>query len=268
MKKTLTFILLIAGSYIVVSQELISYVPGDDFIVMEKQLLPSEKGQSFNEEILNAGKNIKKNSGFICGESPINYEDKIYQTVFYNGRCWLDRNLGANQPATSIDDQESYGGYFQWGRLMDGHECPDNMPTILLSAIDDPGLSNFFLVTNEPYDWRSPKKNKLWSKTGGSNNPCPEGWQVPTIEEWENTSLGWNSLEDAYKSPLKISASGCRRCSDGMMTKNDGACSIVLWSCTTNENQAYSISIGTTEPIIEKNNRAMGIPGRCIKAEN
>lgn len=268
MKKTLTFILLIASSYIVVSQELISYVPGDDFIVTEKQLQPSETVQSFNVEIQNAGKNTNTDENFICGESSITYEGKVYHTIFYNERCWLDRNLEANEAAKSFDDPESYGGYFQWGRQMDGHEHPDYMPTILLSAIDNPGLSNFFIVTEEPFDWRSPKKDKLWSKTGGINNPCPEGWRLPTIEEWENTSSGWNSLEDAFNSPLKISASGCRRCSDGMMTKNDGACSIVLWSCTTNENQAYSISIGATEPIIEKNNRAMGIPVRCIKAEN
>ena len=268
MKKALTFILLFAGSYIVVTQELISYVPGNDFNVMKKQLLPSEKGKSFNEKIPNARKNVKKTSDFNCGESSINYEGKIYQTVFYNGRCWLDRNLGANQAATSIDDEESYGGYFQWGRLMDGHEYPDNMPTILLSAIDNPGLSNFFLVMQEPYDWRSPKKNKLWSKTGGSNNPCPEGWRVPTIEEWENTSSKWNSLLDAFNSPLRFSASGYRSCSDGMITKNNRACSTVLWSCTTNENRAYSICISATESIIEKNNRAMGIPVRCIKAKN
>ncbi|OQX78068.1 MAG: hypothetical protein B6D61_06280 [Bacteroidetes bacterium 4484_249] len=74
MKKTLTFILLIASSYIVVSQELISYVPGDDFIVTEKQLQPSETVQSFNVEIQNAGKNTNTDENFICGESSITYE--------------------------------------------------------------------------------------------------------------------------------------------------------------------------------------------------
>lgn len=266
MKKALTFILLIVFNYIVISQESVSFVPEDDLIVIEEQLLLPEKGQLFNEEIPDSVKNTNKNADFICGESLIKYEGKIYHTVFYNGRCWLDRNLGANQAAKSIYDSDSYGGYFQWGRLMDGHEYPENMPILILSAIDNPGLSSFFLVIKEPYDWRDPKKNKLWSKTGGSNNPCPEGWRVPTIEELENTSSEWNSLKDAFNSPLRISASGYRSCSNGLINKN---CRMsFLWSSSTDGNQAYSMGIGATELTTEKNNRAMGIPVRCIKADN
>jgi hypothetical protein len=35
-------------------------------------------------------------------------------------RVWLDRNLGAKQVATSIDDSDAYGDYYQFGKA----ECP------------------------------------------------------------------------------------------------------------------------------------------------
>jgi hypothetical protein len=33
---------------------------------------------------------------------------------------WLDRNLGATQVATKVDDSAAYGDYYQWGRAKDG----------------------------------------------------------------------------------------------------------------------------------------------------
>lgn len=38
------------------------------------------------------------------------------------GRVWLDRNLGAKEVCTSIDDKNCFGDYYQWGRGSDGHE--------------------------------------------------------------------------------------------------------------------------------------------------
>lgn len=42
------------------------------------------------------------------------------------GRVWLDRNLGASQVCTSLDDEACYGDYYQWGRAADGHEKFDS----------------------------------------------------------------------------------------------------------------------------------------------
>jgi hypothetical protein len=39
------------------------------------------------------------------------------------GKTWMDRNLGANQAATSKTDAAARGDYYQWGRLADGHQC-------------------------------------------------------------------------------------------------------------------------------------------------
>jgi len=63
----------------------------------------------------------------ICGTSTVTFTYKgtpvTYGTaVGQNGTCWLDRNLGATQVATSSTDAASYGDLFQWGRLDDGHQ--------------------------------------------------------------------------------------------------------------------------------------------------
>ena len=34
-------------------------------------------------------------------------------------RVWLDKNLGATQVCTALDDEECYGDYYQWGRDSD-----------------------------------------------------------------------------------------------------------------------------------------------------
>ena len=50
------------------------------------------------------------------------------------GKTWMDKNLGANQVATSIADSASYGSLFQWGRLADGHELSTSNTTSIIST--------------------------------------------------------------------------------------------------------------------------------------
>ena len=44
----------------------------------------------------------------------------VYNTT--TKKIWLDRNLGATQVATSLDDSAAYGDLYQWGRPFDGHQ--------------------------------------------------------------------------------------------------------------------------------------------------
>jgi uncharacterized protein (TIGR02145 family) len=37
---------------------------------------------------------------------------------------------------------------------------------------------------HHPYDWRVPQNDNLWQGVDGTNNPCPEGWRIPTQTEW------------------------------------------------------------------------------------
>lgn len=160
----------------------------------------------------------------LCGTNKfLNCGDPV--TFLYNGvnvtygtvvggdnRCWMDRNLGAEQVATSTDDSNAYGDLFQWGRRDDGHQIRTSPTISILSNTDQPQHGNFIQAPNYPFDWRSPQNNNLWQGVNGINNPCPTGWRLPTINELVTLALSWpeNSANGAFSSPLKLTTSGYR----------------------------------------------------------
>jgi len=132
--------------------------------------------------------------------------------VGQNNTCWLDRNLGASRVALSYDDSDAYGDLFQLGRLIDGHQFRTSATTPILSVGDVPGHANF--ITNTlTHTWKQdPQSGYLWQGDGSINDPCPNGWRVPTKIEYENELNSWNSIDfnGAFQSPLKLTANGRR----------------------------------------------------------
>jgi hypothetical protein len=113
-----------------------------------------------------------KTLAWSCGETVTGLDSVTYGTVTgEDGRCWLDRNLGATQVATSFDDYQAYGSLFQWGRFSDGHELIShtsatagtaiNGATNTLSTTNTPVDNNFIQTASSPYDWRSPQNSAL-----------------------------------------------------------------------------------------------------------
>ena len=111
---------------------------------------------------------------FPCGDEVTfvyNGGTVTYGTVeSAGGRCWMDRNLGASQVATSSNDVASYGDLFQWGRGADGHQLVNRYSgdgkmtsEILfdLSVVDQPGHGDFIIPGEFPNDWRSPQNDDL-----------------------------------------------------------------------------------------------------------
>lgn len=88
------------------------------------------------------------------------------------GKVWMDRNLGASQVATAVDDDDAYGDLYQWGRGADGHEKRDSDTTPTRSDSDTPGHGDFITTSSEPYDWRTGQNDDLWQGVSGTNNPC------------------------------------------------------------------------------------------------
>ncbi len=159
-------------------------------------------------------------TSFTCGDNVTfiyNGDTVTYGTVMSSGNCWLDRNLGALQVATSSTDTAAYGDLFQWGRGDDGHQVRTSGTTTTLSNSDTPGHSNFIIVTDNPNDWRSSINDSLWQGVYGINNPCPPGWRIPTEDEWIDERHSWSTdnAAGAFASPLKLTTAGGRQPDDG-----------------------------------------------------
>ncbi len=209
-----------------------------------------------------------KKNVFACGDNitfTYNGGSVTYGTVEgQDSTCWMDRNLGASQVATAYNDLDAYGDLFQWGRLDDGHQNRTSGTTSSTSSSDDPGHNNF-ITTNSgaDYDWRDPQNDNLWQGASGTNNPCPEGWRIPTRTELINERLSWssNDYDGAFDSPLKFTAAGSRDSLSGSVGSGIGW----YWSSTTSTRDAYNLVIASSNAYSDDRVRAAGFSVRCIK---
>ena len=204
-----------------------------------------------------------------CGSVTFTYNGSTvtYGTVISaNNRCWLDRNLGATQVATSITDAAAYGHLFQWGRLDDGHQVRTSPTTTTLSNSDVPGHGNFILALNYPNDWRSPQNDNLWQGVNGTNNPCPSEFRLPTQTEWDTEIISWgsNDASGAFNSPLKIPLAGYRSYLYGGSLFVVGSQGF-YWSSTVNGNSSMDLIIANDYVVWYADRRAYGFSIRCIK---
>ena len=181
------------------------------------------------------------------------------------GRVWMDRNLGASQVATAVNDAAAYGDLYQWGRGTDGHEKRTSPTTTTLSSSDTPGHGDFITTGSAPYDWRSPQKNYLWQGTSGANNPCPSGFRLPTTAEWEAERLTWssNNSAGAFASPLKLVSAGYRYFDVG---ENYGAgYNGRYWSSSVDGSNAGGLLFFSTVAYTGYTYRATGFSVRCLE---
>ncbi len=133
------------------------------------------------------------------------------------GKVWMDRNLGASRVAQSYNDAEAYGDLYQWGRLKDGHEQRDPLSgTVGTQSSDDDPLHDDFIIGFN--DWRSPLNNDLWQGSGGTNNPCPVGFRLPSASEWLAEIKEYGDYEfSQFQTPLKLVVAGYRDPADGVV---------------------------------------------------
>jgi len=211
---------------------------------------------------------LRKNEA-VCGSYTVTGQDGLtYGTVLgADGKCWLDRNLGATQVATSSTDASSYGDLYQWGRAKDGHQIITSGTTSTLSTTDDPGHDDFILDGNtSPYDWRSPQNNNLWQGVSGTNNVCPVGFRLPTQAEWSTLVSAENitNSASAFASSLKLPVAGLRyRSSGGVLGRGSHG---YYWSSSVTGVFAYTVDFNSgavNSP--NGSSRAYGFSVRCVK---
>lgn len=173
-------------------------------------------------------------------------------------KIWMDRNLGATQVATASNDAAAYGHLYQWGRLADGHQIRTSTTTTVVSTTDVPGNSNFITNGTAPGDWRNPQNNNLWQGANGVNNPCPLGFRLPTIGEFQ--AEGFANAAAAFASPLKLTAGGNRTGATGALA-DVGTTGYYATSTVS----GTSVSLYVLSPTPSTQTRATGASVRCIK---
>ncbi len=196
-----------------------------------------------------------------------------------DGKIWLNNNLGAHyaninhnsfnltQQANDFQDHFAYGSLFQWGRKPDGHELvqltdsntgtPVNGTTTTVN--DDPTDSLF--IIDGILDWRITQDDLLWSSVSSPNNPCPDGFRLPTKSEFDNLFNGITF----ESSTLKFSHSGYRSEINGSLFHH--GFKGWLWTNTTigSDSYVFILDAGETQQFVTPISRIRGHSVRCIK---
>lgn len=189
------------------------------------------------------------------------------------GKTWMDRNLGAEQVATSSTDALAFGDLYQWGRGADGHQCRNSGARNGPSSLNQPGHADFLLIQtgSTTDDWRNPQNNLLWQGIGGVNNPCPEGFRIPTEPEFRQERLTWasNTSAGAFNSVLKLPLAGFREQTGAISLVTEGSPYGFIWSSTvssgTTSNRAEAFAYYPDRAYENPYARARGYSVRCIK---
>jgi hypothetical protein len=183
------------------------------------------------------------------------------------GKTWMDRNLGALRAAISITDPLAYGDLYQWGRGPDGHQCRSSPLTPALSDTDQPG-HNMFITSRsgQNMDWRVPRNDNLWQGVNGINNPCPNGYRIPTSAELNAERSTWTSFDifGAFNSPLLLTLAGGQGSSNGWFY-GVGVYGGYWSSSVSSTTNVRALGIAGEHAEMASANRAAGNSVRCIK---
>lgn len=222
---------------------------------------------SDNESNITASFDINVTELFQSGEI---WKGLTYNTVIspYTGKVWLDKNLGASQVCSALDDAACYGDYYQWGRDTDGHEKSDSA-TSSTQATDIINVGSSFFINY--LDWTTADSDGAlraanWSKADGTS-VCPIGYRVPTITELEAETIAASTAvtnnTDAFNNFLKLPSAGYRDSSDGTM-RVQGSYGIV-WSSSVNSSYSRDLYFDNLLADSGSGYRPHGFGVRCLK---
>jgi uncharacterized protein (TIGR02145 family) len=185
-------------------------------------------------------------------------EESDTSTITYNGKTWLNKNLGASRVATSLIDAQAYGDLYQWGRRADGHEKRSSDTTTVQATDSANAGSSFITTTSSPYDWLATQDDTLWNPTGtGANEVCPNGYRLPTEAEFGSFTDG----DDAF-TKLKLTYAGNRNNNSASLF-NVGTAGH-YWTSSVGGEPSRSLHIYSSGSHFNSSYRAIGFSVRCI----
>jgi hypothetical protein len=164
------------------------------------------------------------------------------------------------------------GDLFQWGRRADGHQCrntAENLSGVTTTLSNNDIPQHYYFISSTTYgDWRNPQNDNLWQGVNGVNNPCPNGYRIPTATELQSEYQSWNAgnPDGGFASPLKFTTTGVRSVQDRNNTVDIDAGH--YWSSTSHLNSNGIIKLlfnSTGQTGIISSPRSDGLAIRCIK---
>ena len=172
--------------------------------------------------------------------------------VVINGRRWATRNVGA--PGTFADSPEDVGMFYQWNRRVGWYFYYSSL-----------------VNSNAGTTWNnSIPTGARWES---QNDPCPQGWRVPTEEELYALRSGsiWMAHNGVNGRLFGPTSNGIFLPSAGRLNSGSGGAlydenvSGFYWSRTVSENnQARNLTFSSSVADMRTNARADGYSIRCV----
>jgi len=158
-----------------------------------------------------------------CGENFIDPRDgKVYPTVKIGNQCWMAKNLNYGQYKESVFHNDA-----------EGHSDVSNNGIVEKYAYENDTAN--LTVYGGLYDWNEMMN---YSSVEGSQGICPDGWHIPTKDEFDalveavgGRNIAGKQLKYGGSSGFNFEMGGSRTLKGGFSTTAvDGG----IWVSTTN----------------------------------